>query len=255
MSILRASAVVLSLAALAACSQTPAATGSQTTQGVLSGPAQWQEIADQAALDVKHCLVGKVMEVGQPPVYEPSCNKFAPNLAGRAIYVDRMGGGTPFARALRDYTATALVMDGQTVTNSPQGALRLSYRIHAVPRDGEVPMNAVPGKFSFMTAMGGAYLALSNADKAAWEAGLILAGAALVADLFSSTHSMSGDQIVVTLALTDGGKNVMNRVGGYYIHDKDMAHYMDTSPPADIVMTHQAGGQPPANRSFNVVSE
>jgi hypothetical protein len=255
MSILRTSAVVLSLAALTACSQTPVAKGSQTAQGVLSGPAQWQEIADQAALDVRYCLIGKVMEVGKPPVFEPSCAKFAPNLAGRTIYIDRMAGGTPFARALRDYTLTALVLDGQSVTNTPEGALRLSYRVHSVPRDGTVPMNSVPGKFSAATAMGGAYLALTNAQRAAWEAGLILAGASLVADLFSSTNSMNGDQIFVTLSLTDGDKNVMNRVGAYYIHDKDMAHYMDTSPAADIVMTHQAGGQPPVNRSFNVVSE
>lgn len=256
MSILRVSAVVVSFAVLAACSQAPVAKGSQiTAQGVLSGPAQWQQIADQAALDVKYCLDGKVKEVGRPPVYEPSCNKFAPNLKDRAIYIDRMGGSTPFARALRDYTATALVMDGRTVTNNPAGALRLSYRVHSVPRDGEVPMSAVPGKYSAMTALGSAYLVLTNAQMAAWQAGLILAGAALTADLFSSTHSMSGDQIFVTLALSDGDKNVMNRVGAYYINDKDMAHYMDTSPAADIVMTHQAGSQPPANRSFNVVSE
>ena len=257
MSILRASAIVVSFTALAACSQAPVAMGNQTTQGVLSGPAQWQVIADQAAKDVGDCLYGVLVEKEgkMVRVYEPSCEKFATKLEGRAIYVDRMGGGTPFARALRDYTSTALVMDGQSVTQDPKGALRLSYRVHTILRDGSVPTNGVPGKFSTAIALSGAGFALTNAQRAAWETGLILAGAGLIADMFSSTRSMSGDQIVVTLSLMDGDKNVMNRVGGYYIHDKDVAHYMDTSPPADVVMTHQAGSTPPANRSFNVVSE
>lgn len=256
MSLIRNSVVLSSFLVLAACSQSPVPTGSATTQSVLAGASQWNDLASNTAESILDCLDGSLTEEGIR-VFEPSCKKFAPGLKGKAIFVDQRGGGSAFDLSFHQMVTSELVKRGQNVTvNQDKAALRLAYRVYLVPRNGQtVPLNSFPGKYSAIAGGAGALSLFDNAQLAVWESALVIGGVGLLGDLFANSVAHGGEQVVITVALMKGDTYVMRRAGAYYIFEVDLAHYTNSAPVADMRSPRRKGAKAPKNRMFKVVSE
>ena len=250
MSLLRASTLLGSIMVLAACTQSPMSFGQYTSQGVLGGAGHWALLALQTADGVNDCVYGA------EGVYEPSCHKFSPGLKGKAIYVDRRGGGSVFDRNFREFLITEMVKRGLAVTEDSSAPLTLSYRVRMISRDGgKVPRNSVPGGVSAAVGGLGALSLLENADLAFWQSALLFGGVGILGDVFNSGSSANGEQVVVTVALRKGDAYVMRRAGAFYIHDVDVAQYTGSGYVAEMTSPIRKGAKPPKSRKFNVVAE
>ncbi len=251
MSLLRASTFLGSMMFLAACTQSPISSGQYTSQGVLGGAGHWAYLALQTADNVNDCLYGA------EGVYEPSCHKFSPGTKGQAIYVDRRGGGSVFDRNFRELVTTEMVKLGLTVTEDSNAPLTLSYRVRLVSRNGgKVPRNSVPGGVTAAAGGFGALSVFNNAEMATWQTALLLGGVGILGDIFNSSASANGEQVVITVALMKGDAYVMRRAGAFYIHDVDVAQYTGSSGyVAEMMSPIRKGAKPPKSRKFNVVAE
>ena len=96
---------------------------------------------------------------------------------------------------------------------------------------------------------------LDNAELAFWESALLFGGLGILGDVFNSSASANGEQVVVTVALRKGDAYVMRRAGAFYIHDVDVAQYTGSGYVAEMTSPMRKGAKPPKSRKFNVVGQ
>jgi hypothetical protein len=186
----------------------PLATNFPTSkQPKLQAAAHW----DLIAKSMSQQLIAELKKAPQRPVHIP----------------DVPAEATPFQRALQAQLISALVNQGQVVSRSPAGALRVDIDVQALTFSPGRPQARFAG---LPTSIGtGVWLLSDNLGGMDWGFAVAAAGAGVDAYRWYTSEYADGQtprtELIITASVTDQYRYYARSTAAYYVADSDRALY------------------------------
>ena len=234
-------------------------------QGSLAHVGHWERMAENSAVEIDGCIVGKMRPLdffsqlekdtknlfpavgagGHSAGYDtedaengdtegriPYCWGDTTGLSGRKVYVAFGDRSTGFGRNFRKFLMAELAALGHDVTEDPTDAIVAKFHVDAVVRSGQLP-NSVPGFFSLAAFTSWVFKGDEEILRI-FPTKFALLGAPIAAGLLADSfvaHEFGGPQLVVTTSLLDGPSVLMRNADGYFVSDEDLAQYVGPLGP------------------------
>ncbi|MDP6353191.1 MAG: hypothetical protein QF926_16260 [Alphaproteobacteria bacterium] len=247
MTVARACWVSILVWVLSGCSQGPvplARVGA--IQEALSSAAHWQILARETAIKTAGCLAGLSYYSYETDSYLPYCLQDTSEVRDLPLTIEMVDSGMPFARAFHGLLTTEMMDQGLKVLHDPgsERALTVRYRVQLLPRTEKVPLNSVPGVYSWLGF--GVWAVVESSLSS-----IVALGA--LTDAVVAGNDYGGAQVIVTISVMDGERFVMRKSDGYFVADADLGHYASTLPAPELLPGRKSGAAAPESRDFGLV--